>query len=68
MGQRRGAYRILVGNLRERDHLEDIDVDGQIILKWIFKKQDGGMDCIDLAQDRGRWWDLVNAAVNIQLR
>ena len=29
-------------------------VDGKIILKWILEKWDGGMDCIDLAQDRGR--------------
>ena len=26
------------GDLRERDHLEDLDVDGSMILKWIFKK------------------------------
>jgi len=26
------------GNLRERDHLEDPDVDGRIILRWIFRK------------------------------
>jgi hypothetical protein len=28
------------GNLRERDHLEDLDVDGRILLKWTFNKWD----------------------------
>jgi prenyltransferase beta subunit len=42
MGERRGAYRFLVGNLTERDHLEDTDVDGKIILRWIFRKWNGG--------------------------
>jgi hypothetical protein len=27
------------GNLKERDHLEDLRVDGRIILKQIFKKK-----------------------------
>jgi hypothetical protein len=27
----------------------------------------GGMDWIDLAQDRARWRALVNAAVNLQV-
>jgi hypothetical protein len=43
-GDRRGAYRVLVGKLRKRDHLEDLGFDGRVILKRIFKKQDEGMD------------------------
>jgi len=31
------------GNLRERDHLEDSDVDGRIILRWILRKSDVGL-------------------------
>jgi hypothetical protein len=27
-----------LGELTERDHLEDLGVDRKIILKWIFKK------------------------------
>jgi hypothetical protein len=30
------------GNLRERFHLKDLDVDGRILLKYIFKKWDVG--------------------------
>jgi len=43
------------GEMRERDHLENPGVDGRIILRWIFRKWNGGgMDWIDLAQNRGR--------------
>jgi hypothetical protein len=31
----------------------------------IFEKQDGGMDWIDLAEDRDRWRALVNVPVNL---
>ena len=35
MGEERGAYRVLEGNWRERDHWGDLGVDGWIILGWI---------------------------------
>jgi hypothetical protein len=47
--------------------LEDPDVDGRIILKWIFERLDGGIDWIDLAQDRDRWRDLLNTVMNRRL-
>jgi hypothetical protein len=38
MWERRGVYGVLVGNLRERDHLGHPGVDGRIILRWIFRR------------------------------
>jgi len=35
-GGRRVVYRVLVGDLRERDDLENLGVNGRIILKCIF--------------------------------
>jgi len=40
--EKRYAYRFWWGNLRERDHLEDPGVDGRLILRWIFRKWNGG--------------------------
>jgi hypothetical protein len=42
-------------------------VDGRIILKWIFKKWDGGMNWIELAQDRDRWPARVSAVMNLRV-
>jgi hypothetical protein len=39
----------------------------RIILKWMFKNWDGGMDWIEVAQDRDRWRDLVNAVMNLRI-
>jgi hypothetical protein len=41
-GERRGAYRALVGKPEGRNHLKDPGVDGRIILKWIFEGLGGG--------------------------
>ena len=41
MGDMRNAHRVLMGNLMERGYLEDLGVNGRIILKSIFKKWNG---------------------------
>jgi hypothetical protein len=70
MWERRGElYTGFGGNLREREQLEDVGIDdGRIILRWIFRKWNGGcMDLIELAQDRDRWRALVNAVMNLRV-
>jgi hypothetical protein len=55
------------GNMREVNHLEDRGVNGRIILKRIFEKRDGGMDWMDLAQNRDRRCANVNVAMNFRV-
>jgi hypothetical protein len=45
------------GNLKGRDHLEDLSVDGS----W------KGEDCIDLSKDRDKRRALVNAVMNFHV-
>jgi hypothetical protein len=41
MGEKRNAYKILVGIQKETDCYKDINVRGRIILKWILDRKDG---------------------------
>jgi hypothetical protein len=55
-GGRGCTYRSLVGRPEGKNRLEDLGVNGKIILKWIFKKRNTmeGVDWIDLAQFQNR--------------
>ena len=55
------------GNLRERNDLEDIGMDGRIILNFNSRKCVCDMDWIDLAQDRDSWNAVVKAAMNLSV-
>jgi hypothetical protein len=67
MGEGKGAYKILVGRPegrrplgRPRHRWEDnIKMDQEV--GW------GGMDWIDMAQDRDRWRAVVNAVMNLRV-
>jgi hypothetical protein len=45
---------------KERYHLEDQVVDERMGSEWMLERLAGGVEWINLAQDRGRWWALVN--------
>jgi hypothetical protein len=67
MGEGRGAYRILVGRPEGRRPLgrprrrweDNIKMDLQEV-GW------GGMDWIDMAQERDRWRAVVSAVMNLR--
>jgi hypothetical protein len=67
-GENRNAYRILVGKPKEKRPLgrprrrwkDNIRMDLKRI-RW------GGMDWIDLAQDRDHWRALVNTVMNLRV-
>jgi len=41
MGEGRGVHRVQVGKPEGKSHLSNPDVDGRIILRWIFGKWEG---------------------------
>ena len=43
MGYWRNAHGGFTENEKERDHLEDLDVDGRKVLKWIVIKENGAV-------------------------
>jgi len=68
MGDRRGAYRVLVRTHdgrrplgRPRHRWKD---DIKLALKEVGWE---GMDWIAVAQDKDRWWALVNVVMNVQV-
>jgi hypothetical protein len=68
MGAKRNAYKILVGKPEGKRQL------GRPRHRWVDNgKMDhreigwGGIDWIDLAQDRGHWRTLVNTVMNLRV-
>jgi hypothetical protein len=55
----------LVGNLKGRDHAEDLGVDDIRMHLWEIEWE--SVDWMHLAQDRDYWWALVNTVMNLRV-
>jgi hypothetical protein len=63
-----GKMRNWSENLNEKDHLEELGVDGNKILKFISKMCGERVKWIHLAQNRVQCRDLVNVVMNFRFR
>jgi hypothetical protein len=66
-GKERKVYRFRLESPKEKDHSEDRGVDGMMGSEWILGRLAGGIEWIQLAQDRGRWQALVNIVMNLRV-
>jgi len=64
-GQMRSAYGVLEITINAGNYFDELRVHGRLIFKWIFKKSNVGTDWIVLAQDRDRWWALLNTVMDL---
>ena len=68
MGEERDVHRMLVGKPEEKRPLGRPRRTWEDNIKMDLQEVGcGGMECIDLTEDRERWWAFVNAVRNLRV-
>ena len=67
MEQKGNAYGVSWRNLSERGHLEDVGVDGRIILILVLKMGWEGLGWFNLPRNIEKCPDFVNTVMNIRV-
>jgi hypothetical protein len=67
MGEKRNGYRILVGMPEGKRPLERPRRRWEDNIRMDLQREWGGVDWIDLAQDRDQWRALVNTVMNLRV-
>ena len=65
--KKRGTYRVLVGKPEGKNHLEDPEVDGRIILIGSSRRGMGGIDWIYRTQNKDKWRAVVKVVMNLRV-
>jgi len=67
-GERRGAYRVLVGKPEGKRPLRRLRCRREDNIKMDLQEVGcGGKEWIELAQGKDRWWTHVNAVMNLRV-
>jgi hypothetical protein len=67
MVEERKLYRVLVGKHEGKRALGNRDVGGKMGSQWLLERLAGGIEWIELAQNKDRWRPLVNTVMSLRV-
>jgi predicted small integral membrane protein len=68
LGEGRGVYRVIVGKPESKRPMGRLRCRRDDNIKMDLQEAGyGGMDWIELAQNRNMWWAVVNAVMNLRV-